>query len=139
VTTQYLRQFSLIVADPNNKGIELGELRCVFQITRGDTQSPNTCDARIYNLSANTVNRLRSPEFTQIALSVGYQGQSASANPQHYVMRAEHSGDTRGTQWYTKLTCLAVDATQPQASVQNAAVHPVVPTGVGGGDLVPRY
>jgi hypothetical protein len=29
----------------------------------------------------------------------------------YYVMRADHTGDTRGQNWYSDLTCLSVDAT----------------------------
>jgi len=72
VTTQYLRQFSLIVATAAGAGLELGALRCTFSIRRGDIQTPNTCDARIYNLSANTANKIASPEFTQLQIKVGY-------------------------------------------------------------------
>jgi hypothetical protein len=32
----------------------------------------------------------------------------------YYVMRADHTGDTRGNPWYTDLVCLAVDASAPQ-------------------------
>jgi hypothetical protein len=38
---QYLRQLSLVVADPAGQGLELGELRVVFEVRRGDTQTPN--------------------------------------------------------------------------------------------------
>jgi len=72
VTTQYLRQFSLIVATAAGNGLELGSLRCTFNIRRGDIQTPNTCDARIYNLSTNTANLIASPEFTQLQVKVGY-------------------------------------------------------------------
>jgi len=76
VTTQYLRQFSLIVATAAGNGLELGSLRCTFNIRRGDIQTPNTCDARIYNLSTNTANLIASPEFTQLAVKVGYASPS---------------------------------------------------------------
>jgi len=78
VTTQYLRQLSLIVADPSGAGIELGALRVVFEVRRGDTQTPNSCDCRVYNLSTATSNVLRhrgASEFTQLSLKVAYQGQ----------------------------------------------------------------
>lgn len=75
MTQQYLRNLSLVVADPAGKGIELGALRVVFEVRRGDTQTPNTCDVRVYNLSKDTASRLYSPEFTQLQLMVGYQGQ----------------------------------------------------------------
>jgi hypothetical protein len=75
LTQQYLRQLSLIVADPAGKGIEIGALRVVFQIIRGDLQTPNSCDCKIYNLSDDTAKRIYSPEFTQLQLLVGYQDQ----------------------------------------------------------------
>ena len=75
MTTQYLRNLSLIVADPTGKGIELGELRVTFEVRRGDLMTPNSCDAKVYNLSDATANRVYSKEFTQLALNVGYQDQ----------------------------------------------------------------
>lgn len=78
MSQQYLRQCSLIVANKAGQGLEFGNLRVVFEVRRGDTQTPNTCDARIYNLSTNTSNALRyrgASEFTQLSLKVGYQGQ----------------------------------------------------------------
>ena len=32
-------------------------------------------------------------------------------NGLYYVMRADHSGDTRGNDWYTHVTALSIDAT----------------------------
>lgn len=78
MTQQYLRQLSLIVADPSGAGIELGALRVVFEVRRGDTQTPNTCDVRVYNTNNNTSNLLRhrgASEFTQLSLKAAYQGQ----------------------------------------------------------------
>ena len=54
-----------------------------------------------------------------------------NADGLYYVMYAEHTGDTRGTVWYTKLTCLAVDAAIPQSAVERAAILPA--------NAVPRY
>jgi baseplate hub protein gp41 len=77
LTLQYLRNLSLVVADPSGTGIELGKLRCVFEVKRGDKQTPNTCDVKAYNLSQTTMNALRAtkngvPEFTQLVLKVSY-------------------------------------------------------------------
>ncbi len=75
MTEQYLRNISLIVANKNGQGIELGSFRVVFETRRGDTQTPNTCDVRIYNLAANTANQLKArgiAEFTQLVLRVSY-------------------------------------------------------------------
>jgi hypothetical protein len=77
MTLQYLRNLSLVVADPAGKGIELGAFRCVFEVKRGDNQTPNSCDVRVYNLSQSTANQLRAnknanPEFTQLVLKASY-------------------------------------------------------------------
>lgn len=75
MSTQYLRNLSVVVSDPSGTGLDLGALRCVFRITRGDTSTPNTCDVTVYNLSANTAAKLRYRgvnEFTRLTLSVSY-------------------------------------------------------------------
>lgn len=75
MTAQYLRNCSLIVANESGAGIELGSLRVVFEVHRGDLLTPNSCDVRVYNLNDQTAETLRKPEFTQLQLKVGYQGQ----------------------------------------------------------------
>jgi hypothetical protein len=81
MTQQYLRNLSLIVANPAGKGIQLGDLRCVFEVHRGDTMTPNSCDVKVYNLSDATANLIYGPEFTQLRLQVGYGVPSASGQP----------------------------------------------------------
>jgi hypothetical protein len=46
----------------------------------------------------------------------------------YYVMVAEHSGDTRGNEWYTDIVCLSADATVTQESVPGGV--PALPEGV---------
>lgn len=74
MTQQYLRNCSLVVAGASGNGIELGALRVVFSVRRGDIQTPNTCDATVYNLTDDTANQIASkkPEFTQLILQVSY-------------------------------------------------------------------
>lgn len=47
-----------------------------------------------------------------------------NADGLYYVMSADHSGDTRGNEWYTDLVCLAVDATVPLDAAPKAAILP---------------
>jgi hypothetical protein len=76
MSTQYLRRLSLIVATPSGAGLEFGSFRVVFETHRGDTQTPNTCDIKIYNLQQSTANQLAPnggvSEFTQLLLKVAY-------------------------------------------------------------------
>ena len=77
MTTQYLRNCSLVVAKSVGAGIELGKFRVVFEVKRGSQETPNSLDARIYNLAPSTVSQLQAssgaiPEFVQVSLSVSY-------------------------------------------------------------------
>jgi hypothetical protein len=71
---QYLRQLSVVVAKADGEGLEFQDFRCVFQIRRGDYQTPNSCDVRIWNLSTQTQNTIAQKEFTTLSISAGYQG-----------------------------------------------------------------
>jgi hypothetical protein len=75
VTTnlQYPRQLSLVVASAT-QAVELGNFWCVFHVVRGDMQTPNSLDVRVYNLKPATANMLAKPEFTTVTLKAGYGG-----------------------------------------------------------------
>jgi len=74
---QYLRKASLIVGGDQD-GLDLSELRFAFQVRRGDLQTPNSADIRVYNLSDDTAARIMqmqpTPEFTRVVLQAGYEG-----------------------------------------------------------------
>jgi len=61
-----------IVTQPTEKGIDLSQLRFVFNIFNGDTESPNTSIVRVYNLNKNTRKQIIN-EFDTITLQAGYQ------------------------------------------------------------------
>jgi len=75
---QYLRKASLIVYGVNNKALNLGDLRFSFAIRRGDIQTPNSADIRIYNLSSDTAYHIQqitpAPEFSRVVINAGYEG-----------------------------------------------------------------
>ncbi len=73
MTQQYLRKISLIIGQDNGSALELAELRVVFDIRRGDTQTPNSARIRVYNLSETTRQRMEY-EFTRVVLQGGYEG-----------------------------------------------------------------
>jgi baseplate hub protein gp41 len=72
MTLQYRRQLSLVVSNLAGKGLELGAMRVTFTVKRGDMQTPNSLDARVFNLSNETAQKINSAEFTQVQLSAGY-------------------------------------------------------------------
>ncbi|MGE4191782.1 MAG: hypothetical protein AB7E51_00185 [Pseudodesulfovibrio sp.] len=67
---QYLRACSLVVGG-DSEGLELGELSVVFRVRHADSETPNTADIRVYNLSASTMARIK--EFTRVVLQAGYR------------------------------------------------------------------
>jgi hypothetical protein len=71
---QYLRKFSIVIADPAGQGLDFKDFRCTFYVQRGDSSTPNSADVRIYNVSKQTAARLASDEFTQLVIQAGYEG-----------------------------------------------------------------
>lgn len=69
---QYLRKASLLIGD-GEEALDMSELRFKFFIRRGDTQTPNTADIRVYNLAPDTSLRIKK-EFTRVVLQAGYEG-----------------------------------------------------------------
>jgi hypothetical protein len=70
---QYRRKFSVIVGDNAGGGLDLSDLRVVFNVRRGDYQTPNSADVRIFNVADKTANRIRD-EGARLVLQAGYDG-----------------------------------------------------------------
>ena len=73
---QYLRECSLIVADDTGDTADLSKLRVVFRITHGIQSTPRLLSARVYNPSAQTINKVKKL-YTKVTLSVGYSGKTS--------------------------------------------------------------
>lgn len=73
-SVQYLRQLSAVVASSSGNAIDFADFRCVFTIRRGDRQTPNSADLRIFNLSTQTRNTIAASEYTMLGISAGYPG-----------------------------------------------------------------
>lgn len=58
-------------------------------------------------------------QLSNLALSI-----KTNADRLYYVMNVDHHGDTRGNEFYSDLTCLAVDATVPKDLAPRAAIAP---------------
>lgn len=74
---QYLRKGSLLVGKDNGDGLDLSALRFAFSIRRGDMQTPNSADIRVYNVSDDTANQILQfqpkPEYTRVVIQAGYE------------------------------------------------------------------
>lgn len=75
---QYKRKASLIVGDGSGGALDLSELRFSFAVRRGDRQTPNSADIRVYNVGAETSNSVMqlipTPEFSRVVIQAGYEG-----------------------------------------------------------------
>lgn len=74
---QFIRKWSLIVADATGKGIDLSQLKIKFTILQSDEESPNTANIRVYNLSHETINQITAltpVEYNRVILQAGYKG-----------------------------------------------------------------
>lgn len=71
----WLRACSLVVGGNSGSGLDLSELRITFKTKKGDMETPNSAEINVYNLSEATASRIQR-EFTQVALSAGYVGNS---------------------------------------------------------------
>src|SRR5690242_5355904 len=72
MTVQYIRKVSLTVGNAT-KVLDLSALHFRFTVLRGDLQTPNSVDVRVYNVSEDTLNTVRK-EFTKLTLQAGYEG-----------------------------------------------------------------
>ena len=59
--------------DEPSRAIDFSELRATFTIKRGDVQTPNTADVRLWNVRRDTA-ALVTKEFTRIVIQAGYEG-----------------------------------------------------------------
>lgn len=82
MTTQFIRKATLIVSGRkgNNpsaydagSGLDLSEARFRFSTQQQDVESPNNCSIRVYNLSDETVRKVKG-EYDRVTLQAGYDG-----------------------------------------------------------------
>lgn len=69
-TKQWLRACRLIVGN-GGSGLDLSELRITFATKKGDLETPNSAEIRVYNLSEGTAARIER-EFKEVSLEAGY-------------------------------------------------------------------
>jgi hypothetical protein len=141
--TQYGRKIQLIVANNAGDGLDLSNLRIVFDVKLSDSQTPNTARVRVYNLSQNTVAQIQK-EFTNITLQAGYKdnfGTIFFGNIKQVIYGSENNVDTfidiaagDGDEAYNYSvvnTTLAAGA--KQGDIVTAAIFPMSEKGVEKG------
>jgi archaellin len=69
----WLRKINLTVYEASGSGIDLSNMRIVFTVKKTTNASPNQLYARVYNLSKETQQKVKS--FHRVQLSAGYKSQ----------------------------------------------------------------
>ncbi|GJL40734.1 hypothetical protein TUM17577_19430 [Enterobacter asburiae] len=74
MSKNWMRHFELQLVGENGQGISLSDFKVTFQIERNDNKWPAVGTVKIYNLSAQTQNRIMQREFAKIIMIAGYDG-----------------------------------------------------------------
>lgn len=104
---QYLRACTLIVYGTNLNGLDLSQLRIKFSVKHSDSQSPNTADIRVYNVSEETAlsmlinlsppSGISTTTPGRVVLQAGYQsnfGVIFQGNIKQIILGRESATDT---------------------------------------------
>ena len=68
----YGRLAKILVTSENNSGIEISDLRIVFDITKTSKSDSNSCQISVYNLNSNTASFLEQKAL-KVVLLTGYE------------------------------------------------------------------
>lgn len=75
MSQNWMRHFEQQLVDENGQGIELSDFKVTFTIDWFNISSASRVGTfKIYNLSADTVNRITGQEFSKVRLIAGYDG-----------------------------------------------------------------
>lgn len=128
MSKQWLRKVSLVLGQNSGNALDLSALRIKFSTKKGDLQTPNSADIRVYNLSDETAQRVQK-EFTRVTLQAGYEenfGVIFSGNVKQVRRGRENGTDT----------FLDIFAADGDAAYNFATVNTTLAAGAGQKDVV---
>ncbi|MGG8284578.1 hypothetical protein [Klebsiella sp. 141240] len=104
MSQNWMRHFELQLLDENGKGIDLGDFKVTFTIDWFNISSATrTGTFKVYNLSADTVNRITGSEFATIRVIAGYDGIAADVDASDVgrvrEVDASQVGQSDGRNW----------------------------------------
>lgn len=73
--TQFIRKASLLLVE-GDKALDLSQMHFRFQTAQEDAESPSNCAIRVFNLSEDTVKKIRG-EYSRVVLQAGYENNAA--------------------------------------------------------------
>jgi hypothetical protein len=126
--TSYAPGSSIPLINPTTGLIGVPE-RTVNGVTLRTLLNPNVKVGSLIRLDTTNINLNRygtdNPSLATtfgLALSI-----KAPADGLYYVLTANHTGDTRGNDWYSDLLCLSVDSSIPPSPALRDALTPASP------------
>ncbi len=125
---QYIRKIKLIVSTESGEGLDLSNLRIVFDIKQGDSQTPNASKIRVYNLSQDTIARIKR-EFTIVTLQAGYEsnfGTIFEGNIKEVIYGSDNTTDN-----FIDIACGDADF-----AYNNAVINKTLNAGANQSDIV---
>jgi hypothetical protein len=103
------RRYRITVTDSDNKGVDVSELRCTFNITKTIQMQPNTSEISIYNLNAKTENEILM-NGKRVTIEAGYEGSQFGLIFDGDILQTIRERED-GTTF--KLTIIALDSDRP--------------------------
>ncbi|EPJ5456314.1 hypothetical protein ACRFE2_15330 [Klebsiella pneumoniae] len=89
MSQNWMRHFELQLVDPDGGAIDLGSFKVTFNIDWFNISSETRIGTfKIYNLSANTVNRIMGNEFNRVRIIAGYDGSSLDSTAHERIAGA---------------------------------------------------
>lgn len=123
----YLRRASLMLVE-GDEALDLSEMHFRFQTVQQDEESPANCSIRVYNLSEDTVKKIRG-EFSQVVLQAGYVESAFGVIFQGNIRQYRIGREPDGTSTY--LDILAADG---DTAYNFATINKTIAAGVNGGE-----
>ena len=99
---RFIRKCSLLIRTDGDQFIDLSQFRIKFQTSNTDYESPNTLTIRVYNLSENTVNKIKtsisksSLEWQKIVTASQQPDAAQNVNPNTYYDVVLNAGYENG-------------------------------------------
>lgn len=93
---QYIRKVTLLVSDAQGGTLDLSELRIKFAVKQSTAQTPNAAEIRVYNLSQQVADVVKS-QFKRVILQGGYNsnfGEIFVGNIKQVIIGRESATDT---------------------------------------------
>lgn len=97
MSQNWMRHFELQLVGENGQGIQLSDFKVTFTIDWFNISSASRVGTfKIYNLSADTVNRITGREFSKVRLIAGYDGIAPEVAASDVGIAREVDADTVG-------------------------------------------